>query len=178
MKKLFSLTVMLVFAATALFAQEGKVTMQHNVQPKKAPASPHETITGNGIKITYGRPYKKGREIFGGLEAYGKPWRTGADEATEITFDKDCMFVGRAVKAGTYTLTTIPGKFEFIIVLNKQLGQWGAFKYDEYKDKNVLEAAVAVKHLSSPVEQFTIKIENDGVRMEWDKSSWFAPVKY
>ena len=46
--------------------------------------SPHETVSNGNIKITYGRPYKKGRNIFGGLEQYGKVWRTGADEATEI----------------------------------------------------------------------------------------------
>src|SRR4051812_1164982 len=53
---------------------------------EKQLASPHETIKAKNISVTYGRPYKKGREIFGALVPYGKVWRAGADEATEVTF--------------------------------------------------------------------------------------------
>ena len=74
--------------------------------------SPHETVEGKDVKVTYGRPLKKGRVIFGDLEKYGKVWRTGADEATEITFAKDAKVAGQPVKAGTYTLFTIPEEKE------------------------------------------------------------------
>ena len=87
--------------------------------------SPHETVEGDNIKVSYGRPYKKGREVFGGLEKYGKVWRTGADEATEITFTKDGTFGGKPVKAGTYTLFTIPEKDKWTVILNSQLGTVG-----------------------------------------------------
>ena len=87
--------------------------------------SPHDTVSVDNITVTYGRPYKKERKIFGGLEPYGKVWRTGADQATQITFEKDGTFGGKPVKAGTYTLFTIPNPDEWTIILNSQLGQWG-----------------------------------------------------
>src|SRR6476620_592795 len=101
--------------------------------------SPHETVSNGNIKITYGRPYKKGRDIFGGLEKYGKVWRTGADSATHITFKKDGTFGGKPVKAGTYTLFTIPNEKEWTIILNGELKQWGAFSYEQNKSKDVLQ---------------------------------------
>ena len=169
MKKLLTLSFLLAMAATSLFAQHKTPTNRK---------SPHETITGKNIKVTYGRPYKKGRDIFGGLEAYGKVWRAGADEATEITIDKDCMFGGKQLKAGTYTLFVTPNKTEWTVILNGKLGQWGAFDYDKNKDQDVLQATVPVKHLDNVVEQFTITIKKDGLLMEWDKTGAFVPVKF
>lgn len=167
MKRLLSLTVLLLLAATGLFAQG-----------KKERQSPHETITGKNMKITYGRPYKKGREVFGKLVPYGQVWRTGADEATEITLDKDCLFGGKQLKAGTYSLFTIPGQTEWHIILNPELKQWGAFGYDKIKDKDALNTTVSAKALNKEVEEFTIVAEKDGIKMEWDKTSVFVPVKF
>jgi hypothetical protein len=86
------------------------------------------------IKIVYGQPYKRGRDIFGGLEPYGEVWRTGANEATEITVTNDIFMDGNRIEAGTYSLFSIPGEDEWTIILNNQLGQWGAFNYDEADD--------------------------------------------
>lgn len=140
--------------------------------------SPHETVEGDNIKVTYGRPYKKGREIFGGLEKYGKVWRTGADEATEITFAKDGTFGGQPVKAGTYTLFTIPEKDEWTIILNSQLGQWGAYDYEKHKAKDVLRVKAPVKNLSTPVEQLTIRFDAGNMIIEWDKTQVAVPVNF
>src|SRR5690606_15950790 len=87
--------------------------------------------------ITYCEPFKKDRDIFGGLVPYGKVWRTGANEATEITFKKDVTFAGVAVKAGTYSLFTIPEKGEWTIILNPELKQWGSYGYDKIKAKDL-----------------------------------------
>jgi len=138
--------------------------------------SPHETVEGPDVKVSYGRPYKKGREIFGGLEKLGKVWRTGADEATQITFAKDMNFGGQPVKAGTYTLFTIPDSTEWTIILNSQLGQWGAYDYDKYKDKNVLQVKVPVKKLDSPVEQLTIRFDAGNMIIEWDTTQVAVPL--
>jgi len=138
--------------------------------------SPHETAEGNGIKVTYGRPYKKGRNIFGGLEKLGKVWRTGADEATEITFSKDVNFGGKYVKAGTYTLFTIPDTREWTIILNSQLGQWGAYDYDKYKSKDVLQVKVLAKTLAKPIEQLTIRFERTNMIIEWDRTQVAVPI--
>jgi len=80
---------------------------------------------GLEIQVDYCRPYKKGRVIFGGLEPYGKVWRTGANEATVISFNKDLLIVGKPVKAGKYSLFTIPGEKTWTVILNKETGQWG-----------------------------------------------------
>ncbi|TPN81713.1 DUF2911 domain-containing protein [Aquimarina algicola] len=86
------------------------------------------------IKVIYSRPQKKGREVFGNLVAYDKVWRTGADEATEIKFFKDVKMGDKEIKAGTYSLFTIPGQKEWTIIINSDLDSWGAYTYDEGKD--------------------------------------------
>jgi len=142
------------------------------------PSSPHDTVQAKNIKVTYGRPYKKGRDIFGKLEPYGKVYRCGADEATTITFAKDGTFGGKPVKKGTYTLFVIPNETKWTIILNSQLGQWGAFKYDQYKDKDVLHVDVPVKNLSAPIEQLTISFPGSDMIIEWDKTQVAIPVNF
>ncbi|WP_046369486.1 DUF2911 domain-containing protein [Flavihumibacter petaseus] len=143
---------------------------------QEARKSPHDTVSNGNITVTYGRPYKKGRDIFGGLEAYGKVWRLGADEATTITFAKDGSFGGKAVKAGTYTLFATPDKKEWTFILNSQLGQWGAYDYDKNKGKDVLQVKAPSKALSSPVEQLTIRLDGKNMIVEWDKTQVTVPA--
>jgi hypothetical protein len=141
--------------------------------------SPHDTVSSKNASITYGRPYKKDRDIFGGLEKYGKVWRVGADEATTITFNKDVKFAGQAVKAGTYTLFAIPNEKEWVIILNSQLGQWGAYSYDKNKDKDVAQVTVPVKNLDNTVEQLTISLpDNASLVIEWDKTQVAVPLGF
>ena len=140
-------------------------------------ASPHDTVSSKGITVTYGRPYKKGREIFGKLEPFGKVYRLGADEATQITFASDYSFGGKVVKAGTYTLFAIPNQKTWTLILNAQLGQWGAFKYDQYKDKDVLRVDLPVNTLPATVEQLTIRVTAESMIIEWDKTQVVVPVR-
>lgn len=146
-------------------------------QPNHA-KSPHDTLKTKDFTVTYGRPYKKGRDIFGKLEPYGKVYRVGADEATTITFAKDGTFGGKPVKAGTYTLFAIPNETEWTIILNSKLGQWGAFKYDQYKDMDVLHVTVPVKKLDAPVEQLTIAEPGNDLTITWDKTQVAVPVSF
>lgn len=166
MKKLLFLA-MTVMAATMFVTTDAA-----------AQKSPHESSYGKDVSVRYGRPYKKGREIFGGLEKFGKVWRTGADSATTITFAKDATFGGKPVKAGTYTLFTIPNEKEWTVILNSQLGQWGAYSYDKVKDKDVLQVTVPVKKLDKVVEQHTIRFtpKNDMI-IEWDQTQVTVPIK-
>jgi Protein of unknown function (DUF2911) len=153
---------LLLLLAVSLF------TLQSNAQGggKK---SPHDTVSSKVTTVTYGRPYKKGRVIFGELEKYGKVWRVGADEATTIKFAKDVKFGGADVKAGTYTMFAIPGEKEWTIILNSQLGQWGAYGYEKNKDKDVASVKVTPQQLDMPVEQLTIRfIESGAMAIEWD----------
>ncbi len=137
--------------------------------------SPHDTVSSKNIKVTYGRPYKKGRVIFGGLQKYGEVWRCGADEATEITFAKDGTFGGKAVKAGTYTLFVIPNEKDWTIILNGDTKFWGT-QYEQHKAKDVLKVSVPVKSLNAPIEQLTIRFPGSNMIIEWDKTQVAVPV--
>ncbi len=95
------------------------------------------------IKVVYSRPQKKGRTIFGDLVKYDKVWRTGADEATEIKFFKDVKMGDQSIKAGTYSLYTIPGEKEWTIIVNSDLDSWGAYSYDKGKDVARIKVPVA-----------------------------------
>jgi hypothetical protein len=136
--------------------------------------SPLEMVTlkyeSSYIKVTYGRPHKKGRNIFGDLVPYGKVWRTGANEATEITFTKDVLINKKRIAAGTYTIFTIPEKNKWNVIFNSDLGQWGAYNYNP--DKNVLEIDAAVSEMDIVYEPFTIEFQlQDGktnLLMMWD----------
>jgi hypothetical protein len=140
--------------------------------------SPHETVKSDKASVSYGRPFKKDREIFGKLEPYGKVWRVGADEATTITFPTDVKFGGKPVKAGTYTMFAIPNENEWTIILNSQMGQWGAFSYDKNKEKDVLQVNVPVTKLDSPVEQLTIRFpQANSMIIEWDKTQVAVPIE-
>jgi hypothetical protein len=142
----------------------------------KKPISPHESAVGKDISVRYGRPYKKGRPIFGALVPYGKVYRCGADSATTVTFDKDALVDGKPVKAGTYTLFVIPNEQTWTIILNGQLGQWGAFDYDKYKNKDVLQTNVPVKKLDHVVEQLTIGLPPSSMVITWDDVEVTVPV--
>lgn len=117
------------------------------------------------VSITYSRPSVRGRIIFGtkeegALQPYGAYWRLGANESTEITVNRDISFNGQPIKAGTYRMYAIPGAAEFEIVLNTELGEWGAFEPDHSLD--ILSTNVPVQKTSAPVEQFTISLEQAG----------------
>lgn len=112
-------------------------------------------------KIIYGRPALKGRPVFsneeGALAPLGEIWRTGANEATEITFYKDVKVAGSAIKAGTYVIYTIPGKSEWTVIFNSKLDVWGAYEYDQSKD--VARVNVPVSSGKASVENFSMNFK-------------------
>jgi len=118
------------------------------------------------VTIEYGRPKVKGREIWGGLVPYGEVWRTGANEATTISFDGDVTIEGKPLPAGTYALFTVPTQDKWTWIFNKTAKQWGAFKYDAAKDALRVEAE-PVGH--EPTEEMTFAIDGDRVVLTWEK---------
>jgi hypothetical protein len=86
------------------------------------------------IEVTYGAPSVRDRTIFGDLVPYGEVWRTGANEATTISFSTDVVVEGRPLDAGTYMLATIPQPDSWTVILNSQAGQWGTYQYDPDHD--------------------------------------------
>ena len=85
-------------------------------------------------RITYGRPQKNNRPVFGKMVPYGKIWRTGANEATEFIAYQPLTFGSKTLPAGTYTLFTIPEKDEWTLIFNTDVDIWGAYRYDSKKD--------------------------------------------
>ncbi|WP_316816821.1 DUF2911 domain-containing protein [Pedobacter nyackensis] len=130
------------------------------------------------VKVVYSRPTRKGRDIFGVLEQFGKVWRLGANESTEIRFYKKVNIGGKSVKAGIYSLFAIPNKDKWTIILNRQTDRWGAFTYDETKD--VLRTDVPVKTLDKPIDSFSITftslLEGTNMVLGWDKTMIELPI--
>ena len=163
----------LVFTG-GLLAQTPKVDF-----PAASPACTLKQHVGlTDIEIVYSRPGVKGRPIFGGLVPYGQVWRTGANNATKITFSTPVKLNGAEIPAGTYALFTIPAETEWTIIINKGAAQWGAFQYNETNDL-VRVKATPVK-LAEPVETFTIEIndirdESATLNLTWEKTR--VPVK-
>jgi hypothetical protein len=150
---------------------------------QKAPESPRIVAEAKNVSVAYGQPSKRDRVIFGkegsgSLEPFGKVWRIGANNATEITFKKDGMFAGKPVKAGTYTLFAIPNEKEWTLILNSTLKQWGAYKYEEIKDKDVLKVTVPAKTYSSSMEKLTFTVKDTELQFQWDKAGFVAPLKF
>ena len=138
------------------------------------------------LSIDYCRPYKKGRIIFGeesegALLPYGKYWRTGANEATEIEFNKDIKIKGNTLNAGRYRFYTIPGKNTWTVAFNSELGKWG---YGEPNyEMDVLRTEIPAGQLDQSLEQFTISGEMEGenavnIVLAWDQSQVKIPVQY
>jgi Protein of unknown function (DUF2911) len=141
------------------------------------PHSSHDTVKTKNLTVAYGRPMMNGREIFGKLLPYGKVWRVGADEATNVIFDKDGTFGGKPVKAGKYALFAVVNQDKWTVMLNSNAGQWGT-QYNENKDKDVLSVDVPVMKLSSPVEKLTYTLSAKGIKIEWEKTAVMIPVSF
>jgi len=137
------------------------------------------TSENNYVKCTYGQPLKKGREVFGSLVPLGKLWRTGANEATEITFTTDVLIGSNTLAAGTYTLFSIPNKDKWTIIFNSVLGQWGDFTYDSTKNVLVHQAPVAKN--DDIYEGFTIQFEDKSggfdMNLLWDNVKVQVPIQ-
>ncbi len=133
------------------------------------------------VRVTYSRPPKKGREIFGKLVPFDKVWRTGANESTEIKFYQDVTILGKTVKAGTYSLFTIPNASEWTIILNSDLDFWGAYSYNEARD--ILRVNVPVKKSEGVIEDFSIKLQkgkdNEAIMLlGWDTTIVEVPISF
>lgn len=147
--------------------------------------SASEKFEKNGLVVTidYCQPSRKNRLIFGeekdkALVPYGKWWRTGANEATVIKFSKDVKIAEKPLKAGTYTLFTIPEKDHWTIIINEEVGQWG-LAYDE--KKNVMTVDVPSTQANSSAEQFKIDFveqPNGGdIILHWDTTQVAVPIR-
>ncbi len=122
------------------------------------------------IRVIYSRPQKRNRDIFGELVPFGKVWRTGANEATELEVYKPLLFGNTLVTPGTYTLYTIPNEKEWIVIINCDTNAWGAFNYDETMD--LARITVKSKSAAATIESLSMafKPTSNGVSLMigWD----------
>jgi hypothetical protein len=127
------------------------------------------------------RPGNNGRDLFGDLVPYGKVWRTGANENTEIQFYQDATIGGKPIKKGTYSLFTIPEKEKWTIILNSDIDHWGAYTYNEKND--VLRVTAKPEMSKDEVDNFTIQFAEDGknkgnMMMAWGNTQVKVPVEF
>lgn len=147
---------------------------------KFAPAKAGDRVFA---RVTYSRPAKNGRDVFGTLIPYGKVWRVGANEATEVKFFTDATIQGKKLKAGVYSLYIIPTETEWTLILNTDLDQWGAYSYNQTLD--VARVTAAVKKSDEAVENLTIQFKKTGentkeatMMVAWDKALVEIPVSF
>ncbi|MBU3010740.1 DUF2911 domain-containing protein [Polaribacter vadi] len=158
------------------FAQE---FAKLDVSPMDAAAYPVNWRNADKlVKVIYSRPQLKGRSLEK-LAPKDKVWRTGANEAAEITFYKNVTFGDKKVKAGTYTLFTIPADGKWTVILSNQKNVWGSYFYDE--DEDVVRVTAEVSKRKESVEAFSIAFdgeeENVTMYLAWGETVVSLPVK-
>src|SRR5688500_16267837 len=162
MKKFLIFTLIGIVVLLALVTVVGLIRAKQD----KSFSPEDEVLFNDGdltVKVFYNRPYKKGREIYGELVPYDKVWRTGANEATTFETSKALTIEGKTLKAGKYSLWTIPGPETWTIIFNEEHGQWGINSRGEANRdpaRDVLSVSVRAVWQDQEFEQFTISFED------------------
>jgi len=162
-------TALAVLALT--LAAPGPARAQLKLPRPSPKAALEQTIGLTDLRITYSRPGVKGRVIWGELVPYDKVWRTGANEATTIALSSDVKVNGHPLKAGTYSLHTIPTKNDWTVIFNTEADQWGSYAYNDSAD------ALRIKVSPQPHEftewmQFSfpaMSVEKATIALDWEK---------
>ncbi|MFN0149445.1 MAG: DUF2911 domain-containing protein [bacterium] len=153
--------------ALAASASDAAELMLPRTSPK---AQVMQTVGLTDVTITYCRPGVKGRAIWGELVPYDQVWRTGANEATAITFSTDVKVNGQALKAGTYSLHTIPTKGAWTVIFNTEVDQWGSYAYNDSADALRIQATPQ-PHEFTEWMQFSlpsIAVEKATIALDWE----------
>jgi hypothetical protein len=187
MKKLLLLVTVICFFNITAFTQTklppiDKSIMDMSYCPNGYPVSkiqdkPFEPLIA---RVIYSRPLKNGRTIFGDLLEYGKVWRLGANEATEIEFYQNVKINNTKIKKGRYTLYCIPYADKWTIIVNKETDTWGSFKYDSKKD--IAKIDVPVQKQTEIAEAFAMIFEKAptgaNLIIAWDDVKVNLPIVY
>lgn len=182
---IIAFTIMGTIANAQKFEKMDKSPMDRSYYPKGAPhrtfeknAEKKKTLTPQ-IRVTYSRPAKKGREIFGSLLKFGEAWRVGANESTEILFVNDVIFGGKEIKAGRYSIIIIPTEKEWTLKLNTELDGWGNYGYEETKD--IMSVSAPVSKSKNEIENLSIALYEASpktvhLKIGWDTSVAEFPI--
>lgn len=186
MKKYSCFLAAMLFLSVQGFAQKNtppeldKSPMDMSYYPSDYPVLKVQGKTTEPLiaRVIYGRPQKNGRVIFGNLLEYGKIWRLGANEATEIEFFSNVKIGNTPVKKGRYTLYAIPDSSKWTFVINRDVYVWGSFIYNEKKD--VLRISVPVQTQTEATEVFSIFFEKAAKGFSltalWDNVKVVLPI--
>ena len=133
-------------------------------------------ISDKIAKVTYSRPQLNGRELMK-LAPPEKIWRTGANEAAEITFYKDVIFGGKALKAGTYSLFTIPSlNGDWTVIINSARNVWGSYYYKI--DQDVIRVTGKMSKSEENIEAFSMMFDDDmTLKMGWGMTVISVSIK-
>jgi len=165
-KSTFITTLAFAFMMLLSFNTNAQKFSGLDKSPMDAASYPSDyKVADKQVKIVYSRPQLKGRSL-DKLAPNGKQWRLGANEAAEITFYKDMNVGGTNVKAGTYTLSTIPGEKEWTLILSSDLNVWGSYFYN--KDNDVARIMAPATTSEESLDAFSIVFDKDGtMHMGW-----------
>jgi len=169
----------LITALAALVFVSGGWAQQLDLPRPSPKATVTQTVGLTDVTIMYCRPSVRGRAIWGGLVPYDQVWRTGANEATTITFADDVTIDGTTLPAGTFGLFTIPGKDEWTVIFNKGAKQWGAYEYKQADD--VLR--IKVKPQATEFHELltfafpVVTTESANVAIVWEKLAVLFTIK-
>lgn len=173
MKKLLSVLAVIAIVCTS-YAQNLRTPSPSPTQTLK------QDFALSTVELSYSRPGVKQRKVFGDLVPYGKVWRTGANQATTITFGEEVMFGDKKVPAGKYGLLTIPNTGEWTVILTKQLDVTSPSAYKQ--DQDVARVTAKPDEMPFSIENFTIVFDNikassmDMILL-WDKTAITVPIK-
>jgi hypothetical protein len=153
----FTVFVITLISSLQITAQEFKNLDKSPMDMASYPSS--YKISEKLVKVIYSRPQLNGRDLVK-LAPPEKVWRTGANEATEITFYKDVIFGGKALKAGTYSLFTIPSyKGDWTVIINKARNVWGSYYYKQ--DQDVIRVSGKASKIEENIEALSMTFEED-----------------
>ena len=187
MRKAFILSCLLIsfsfsFSQSAKVPDVDKSPLDISYYPNNYPILKIQNKATESLvaRILYSRPQKQGRKVFGELVEYGKVWRLGANEATEIEFYKDVKIGGKKVSKGRYTLYAIASENVWTMIINKDTDTWGAFKYDSKKD--VLRTDIVVQKTDEVVESMSMFFEKsaNGISLviAWEQIKATLPITF
>ena len=171
---LIAIFVITLISPLQLTAQEFKSLDKSPMDMAAFPSS--YRISDKIVKVIYSRPQLKGRDL-AKLAPPEKVWRTGANEAAEITFYKDVVFGGKAVKAGTYSLFAIPSSDrDWTIIINSAQNVWGSYYYKQ--DQDVVRVSGVTSKADKNIEAFSMMFDNDmTLKMGWGDTVISVPIK-
>jgi len=172
----FAMSIFCIFAFSLVSAAQMKDTSKRPSPPEQAQC---KLSDGKTITVNYSSPRMKGRKIFGELVPNGEVWRTGANEATTFVTTANLMIGSLSVPAGNYTIFTVPNQDKWTLIVNKKTGEWG-IPY-KYESDELGRTDMKVSQTSSPVEDFTISLDQSGggcmMNISWENTKASADIK-